>query len=228
MGGTKDRITLRLGEDLRSKLEVIAEEETRTLSNLVQVILQDYVKEKEREIQMTTKEKIMQAMEKIISDYDKMDKVIIRKMLKHVDEDLKSTVGYWGFLYKYVPKELWGKEDENEEGPIVEMSSAEKAIVRAAQVYIFHRRMVDEEVHTGDETPYLMTLLKTVTVKLADRDDLPGRLGKVMENPGEDTHITRELIYFIKITKGNFKADYTRLAVDLWSGMEGTGHNMWV
>lgn len=154
---------------------------------------------------MKNSDLIKTAMTNIISDYNNIADYEKKTLIKNVKKPLYDSAGSWAFLFQYIPDELSGPEDE--------LSLEEMAIIRAAQLYFYHRNISKEEVHINSDECYFKLIDKTLHSQPQEMDYAIKRLREFEKNVNiEDIS---SFIYFIDLVKGDFKADYIRLATDL-------------
>lgn len=154
---------------------------------------------------MESSNPIRGAVANIIKDYDSIPDYEKKTLIKNIKRPLYDAAGSWVFLFQYIPDEIAGYKDK--------LSAEEMAIIRAAQLYFYHRNIAGEEVHTDNNEDYFMPINRA----LRDRPEDMGYVIKRMEYLEVDHGIDNinGFIYFIDLLKGDFKADYLRLAMDL-------------
>lgn len=154
---------------------------------------------------MKNSDLIKTAMSNIISDYDSIPDYEKKILIKNIKKPLYDAAGSWAFIFQYIPDELSGPEDE--------LSAEETAIIRSAQLYFYHRNIAKEEVHVNSDEDFFKSIDKILHSQSQDMDYAIKRLRDFEKNVNIDDIST--FIYFIDLVKGNFKADYIRLATDL-------------
>lgn len=154
---------------------------------------------------MKNSDLIKTAMSNIISDYDSIPDYQKKNLIKNIKKPWYDAAGSWVFIFQYIPDELSGPEDE--------LSLEEMAIIRAAQLYFYHRNIAKEEVQTNSSEDYFKPIDKILHSQSQDMDYAIKRLRDFEKNVNIDDIST--FIYFIDLVKGDFKADYVRLAADL-------------
>ena len=145
------------------------------------------------------------AVENIIKDYDSIPDYEKKVLIKNVKKPLYDSTGSWAFIFQYIPDEIAGYKDK--------LSAEEMAIIRAAQLYFYHRNIAGEEVHTYSNEDYFKSIDKALRDRPEDMDYVIKRMEYLEVNHGIDN--INDFIYFIDLLKGDFKADYLRLAMDL-------------
>lgn len=148
---------------------------------------------------------IKTAMTNIIKDYNNIADYEKKNLIKNIKKPLIDAPGSWAFLFQYIPDELSGHEDE--------LSLEEIAIIRAAQLYFYHRNIAKEEVQTNSSEDYFKPIDKILHSQPQDMNYAIKRLKDFEANFNADK--ISDFIYFIDLVKGDFKADYIRLATDL-------------
>lgn len=132
----------------------------------------------------------------------------IRKMVYHMHEPLLQSVGYWGFLWDFIPLEL--RSDDP-----TEYSPAEIAIVRACQLYAFHQSSYPQKkVLTDDDISY-PARLKSVNYRIR-RTNVTLKFNTALTTKNLDI-VFDAVVYLIKLSKGDFRANYSSLAVDFYN-----------
>lgn len=155
---------------------------------------------------MESSNPIRGAVANIIKDYDSIPDYEKKKVLiKNIKKPLYDAAGSWAFLFQYIPDELSGPEDR--------LSAEEIAIIRAAQLYFYHRHVAREEVHIDSSEDYFKSIDRALRDRPEDMDYVIKRIEYLEVNHGIDN--INDFIYFIDLLKGDFKADYLRLAMDL-------------
>lgn len=144
-------------------------------------------------------------MADIIKDYDNFPDYEKNVLIKNIKKPLYDSAGSWAFLFQYIPDEIARYEDT--------LSAEEIAIIRAAQLYFYHRNIIKEEVHVDSNEDYFKSIDRSLRGQPEDMDYVIKRLKHLEVNHGIDN--INDFIYFIDLLKGDFKADYLRLAMDL-------------
>lgn len=199
-----DFIGFRISESMKEKLEMEAKQADISVSALLQKIVAHYLNGKETK--MDRKDLIKLAMKNIIRDYDNIPDLEKKNVVENIQKPLLDAAGSWVFLFQYIPDELAGPEDE--------LSLEEIAIIRAAQLYFYHRHVSREEVHVNSNECYFKPIDIYLRSQPQNKNYAIRRLWSFVVGFSVD-EIVNNLLYFIDLLKGDFKADYMKLAIDL-------------
>ena len=199
-----DFIGFRVSENIKESLEIKAKEAGMSVSSLLQNIVAEYLDEKE--IKMQKEDLMKSAVKSIIKDYDNISELEKKNLVENIRKPLLDAIGSWAFLFQYIPDELTDKEDK--------LSLEEIAIIRAAQLYFYHRDIAREEVHIDNNQCYLKPIDLFLRNQPQGTNFALKRLWSFTSGFGVDTIISN-FLYFVDLIKGDFKADYVKLASDL-------------